>query len=403
MLLLAPSGGGLRIARSLDSGQSWSYSDLTSTQDAAVTHAGGGNWVLVAASGPQLYGYRSTDNGQTWSGPLVVAASGLGFSTPSLAGDDDGNILAAWVGCGSLNCTQTETVVATSSNAGLSWTAPVTVATHVGPYCGCMTASIATDEDGTWMIAWNDYAPANFVSNSVNNGVSWSTPVEIPQSYGALDLTTNRDGGWVVDDGVKYTRSADDGATWSPYVDPEHSFTLSSGGGVWDVGVTPPLGYYACDIAADADCDGYLDGVDECPYVAGDSQLDPDSDGLAGPCDNCPAWYNPAQNLPPWPHAVPDADCDRFLDAEEAAIGTLSNQQCAATSAANDEDPPDAWPTDFNDNRTTNVIDVGFLVPVLGSSSPGPPYNVRFDLNANGIINTIDVGRFVPLLNKSCS
>jgi hypothetical protein len=131
--------------------------------------------------------------------------------------------------------------------------------------------------------------------------------------------------------------------------------------------------------------------------------VDSDSDGVREELDNCPMWANPSQAMPPWTVPANDPDCDNFTTAHETFVGTTATQQCAANTGVNNEPPPDRWPTDFNDSQSTNTIDVGFFVPVLNKSAPGPPYSQRFDFNGNGTINSIDVGRFVPVLNKSCS
>ena len=131
--------------------------------------------------------------------------------------------------------------------------------------------------------------------------------------------------------------------------------------------------------------------------------VDSDSDGVREELDNCPMWANPSQNTPNWSVPANDPDCDNFTTATETFIGTDPNKQCAANAGVNNDPPPDRWPTDFNDSQSTNTIDVGFFVPVLNKSAPGPPYSVRFDFNGNGTINSIDVGRFVPVLNKNCS
>jgi hypothetical protein len=180
------------------------------------------------------------------------------------------------------------------------------------------------------------------------------------------------------------------------------------------------------NVISDSDADGVPDGSDACPGTTtghtvdavgcAQAQVDSDADticnpgapsgGPAPPCtgsDNCPLWPNPSQGLPNWTVPANDPDCDNFTTAHEMFIGTDSGGHCAASSAQNNEPPPDRWPTDFNDNQFTNTIDVGSFVPVLGSSAPGPPYNVRFDYNGNNIINTVDVGRFVPLLGKACA
>ena len=130
---------------------------------------------------------------------------------------------------------------------------------------------------------------------------------------------------------------------------------------------------------------------------------DSDGDGVPDASDNCPNWPNPSGNLPPWNVPAGDPDCDGFTTANENQVGTVPTLQCATTTAANDEPPPDRWPPDLNDSRTVNTVDIGFFVPLLNESAPGPPYEVRYDITFNGVINTVDVGRLIPFLNETCS
>ncbi len=70
--------------------------------------------------------------------------------------------------------------------------------------------------------------------------------------------------------------------------------------------------------------------------------------------DNCPNvatyWFVP----------VGDDDCDGFTTDEENYLGTDPNDMCADTPDINDEDPPDAWPIDFNDDQKASMQDVIF-------------------------------------------
>jgi hypothetical protein len=45
----------------------------------------------------------------------------------------------------------------------------------------------------------------------------------------------------------------------------------------------------------DADGDGVLDALDNCPAFPNSGQADVDADGFGDLCDNCPTVYNPDQ------------------------------------------------------------------------------------------------------------
>ncbi len=72
------------------------------------------------------------------------------------------------------------------------------------------------------------------------------------------------------------------------------------------------------------------------------------------------------------------------------------------TTTANDE-APDAWPPDFNDDRSVDIFDTLLFKPVFNTSVPNPYYDARRDLNANGMIDIFDVLHFKPFFGKSCT
>jgi len=94
-----------------------------------------------------------------------------------------------------------------------------------------------------------------------------------------------------------------------------------------------------------------------------------------------------------------DSDNDSFKDAVESYIGTDPNRACSATAAANDE-PVDAWPPDFNDDRKANIVDVLFFGDKMNKNNPSLK---RYDFDMNGTINIIDVQYMSPYMSKSCT
>ncbi len=62
-----------------------------------------------------------------------------------------------------------------------------------------------------------------------------------------------------------------------------------------------------------------------------------------------------------------------------------------------------AWPPDFDDSATINIIDAGELRPVFNSLQGDGRYLARKDLNADTQINIIDVGALRPVFGKSCA
>ncbi len=132
---------------------------------------------------------------------------------------------------------------------------------------------------------------------------------------------------------------------------------------------------------------------------------DADADGVPDVSDNCPNWYNPLQNLPPWPVLLGggDPDCDGFGTAAETFMGTVPTKQCAADPTANNEPLPDAWPIDFNDNQKVNVGDILAYIPLYLAVAGDGLYNPRYDLNADSKIGLADILSFIPFYLTTCT
>jgi hypothetical protein len=143
-------------------------------------------------------------------------------------------------------------------------------------------------------------------------------------------------------------------------------------------------------------------GVPDTGETGGDVLPDDaDGDGVLDDDDNCPDWSNFAQGLPDWSLAGNDFDCDGFSADVETHVGTDELTHCPASTTANDE-PVDAWPTDFNDSKTTSLADVVLMGPAYNKSQGQGGYNQRFDLNASFSVTLADVVLMGPFYNKNC-
>jgi hypothetical protein len=169
-----------------------------------------------------------------------------------------------------------------------------------------------------------------------------------------------------------------------------------------DVGLLPP-GDRQCDkVDADDDNDALTDADELSVYVTNPLNPDTDNDTRLDGADNCANWSNAAQALPAWPVASGDTDCDGFSRARETTIGTSAARQCPATATPNDE-AIDSWPTDMDDNRTTNLTDILLMGSAFNKQSFDLGFKPRFDLNADGKVNMGDLVLFGPYYNRSCS
>jgi hypothetical protein len=152
---------------------------------------------------------------------------------------------------------------------------------------------------------------------------------------------------------------------------------------------------------ADDDGDGVPNGQDNCPATSNASQANQDGDPAGDACEaahcvNVPNWWT-SQG------AATDPDCDGFTTAMEthADIATDPNDPCPDTSAANDENPDDKWPADFNDNQQLTTLDlVGYATRF--NTEPVTALDRRHDLNQSGLITTLDLVYYATALNQSC-
>ena len=104
------------------------------------------------------------------------------------------------------------------------------------------------------------------------------------------------------------------------------------------------------------------------------------------------------QNWPPWSVPTGDSDCDGTSSADEILIGTDPTEACPLTAGDHD-----AWPADFDMNRTINTVDVFFVLPPYYGTTV-PPTDVRRDLVPDGVINTLDVFKVLPpFYGSACS
>lgn len=108
-------------------------------------------------------------------------------------------------------------------------------------------------------------------------------------------------------------------------------------------------------------------------------------------CDKYPT-LPICKRVSPTPTPVIDSDNDGFSDVVENYLGTNPKNACG----------PEAWPPDFNDDKTVNIIDSGAIRPHFNSQIGQVNYDPRFDLNADGKINIIDTEVLKFYFGKSC-
>lgn len=262
-------------AVSVDNGETWTPAAPLNTNAASdgpinarddqfpkIVTDRAGNWIAVwtvrQGDRRDIFASLSTNNGATWSDPVAVnsdegAVNEVLDVNVELATDGNGNWIAVWERFnGSTDPTglDSDIFVARSSDLGATWTPLEPLNAHAltdGPGDFDVIPHISTDGAGNWVVAWtSDYSLGGTIgddfdilfSRSTDNGVTWTSP-EALNSDAATDsfaggtlegLVTDGGGVWIAawtaenalngalgnDGDVLFSRSIDNGLTWSP-------------------------------------------------------------------------------------------------------------------------------------------------------------------------------------------
>ena len=238
-------------------------SDFRNDFSPQLTTDGQGTWIAVWYSFVTLGGTigtdadilvaRSTDAGVSWTAPAALntnATSDVGNDfLPQLTTDGHGTWIAVWYSYDSLGGTigtDRDILVARSTDAGVTWTAPAALNTNAASDLGAdRRPQLTTDGQGTWVTVWASRDSLGgtigtdddiLVARSTDGGVVWTPPVPL-NSNAASDigsdtfpqLTTDGQGNWLAvwgsedslggtigkDWDILMARSTDAAITWS--------------------------------------------------------------------------------------------------------------------------------------------------------------------------------------------
>jgi hypothetical protein len=232
-----------------------------------------GNWVCAweylndldsngSDEADQFYA-RSTNNGATWSTAAPLDADHYLTDTNGdvrvrLAGDDEGNWIAVWASANTIGESGTDMDIfyARSMDGGATWSAAAPLnSTATSDSAQDTLPVVATDGAGNWVVVWqttnqfvgpnNDFDVA--FTRSTDDGLTWSPAAPLnsdaASTYAEQDiqLATDTLGNWVCvwrsnnpmngsgnDADVYFARSTDNGATWSNLALLNHTATLDS-------------------------------------------------------------------------------------------------------------------------------------------------------------------------------
>ena len=196
---------------------------------------------------------RSTNDGGSWSN-VAYLNNGAGNDSDEDEQPDIAASASTWVvvwssekDAGNGDDVDTDIFFSRSTNGGASWSnsAPIHANEAADGYNSDRNPRIATDGSGTWVAVWESPAPISIVgqfdldivfSRSTDDGVTWSAPAHLNSNavhasgadYNAF-IASNGQHGWVVvwqsddaldgsvsgDIDILTSYSTDDGATWS--------------------------------------------------------------------------------------------------------------------------------------------------------------------------------------------
>lgn len=197
------------FSRSEDDGHTWSAatpidpnagSDEGDDLEARLEWDGSGTWMVVWSAeehqqtGPDrdIYFARSTDDGIVWSTPQPLNSEAVSDSgddmTPQVAGDGNGNWVAVWHSSEAMGSIgdDTDILVATSNDDGMTWSQQAVLNSNAASDSQRdQWAEIMTDGDGNWVAGW--------------------------------ETLTQLEPGEYPDNDIVFSRSTDNGATWTPF------------------------------------------------------------------------------------------------------------------------------------------------------------------------------------------
>jgi Neuraminidase (sialidase) len=260
------------FSRSTDNGVTWSVVQTLNTNAASdvgidfspiVATDANGNWFTVWRSDEDLGGAagtdrdiffsRSNDNGATWSAVQTLNANANtdteNDENPRVTSDGKGNWVAVWYSnedLGGTAGTDNDIFFSRSSDNGVTWSVVQTLNTNADTDIGSdEIPNIITDSNGSWVAVWRSSEDLGgtagtdhdiFFSRSTDNGATWSA-VQTLNANANTDtgsdydhrVNTDGNGNWVAvlqsnedlggaagtDYDIFVSRSSDNGKTWS--------------------------------------------------------------------------------------------------------------------------------------------------------------------------------------------
>lgn len=218
-----------------DDGVSWSppinISNTSGTSSRPIMAAdSAGNFYIVwydyTPGKADIFFIQSTNYGLTWSYPLNISNNPARSYYPVISVDNAGDLYVVWYDDTPGNF---DIFFSHSSDNGTSWSSPINISKNKGD---CKRPAMTMDIDGNLNVSWEDDTSGNYeiyFSRSIDGGASWSPVVNISNNSSlsfkpamAMDSVGNLSVIWeddsIGDYEIYFSRSTDNGVSWSPAV-----------------------------------------------------------------------------------------------------------------------------------------------------------------------------------------
>jgi hypothetical protein len=158
----------------------------------------------------------------SWTTPIVLGSS---FTFPGITTDMEHGVFVVYP-----DESTASLYMITSSDGGNTWGVPRFISSSNLSDVGVNYTNVVVDADGTFYVAWSEFEiPAGwppvgvFVSSSIDDGLTWRTPVQLAgEGSDQINLAVDQDGeafafwnGMIGVGGRYISKSIDRGQTWS--------------------------------------------------------------------------------------------------------------------------------------------------------------------------------------------
>lgn len=221
---------GLKFSRSTDLGTNWSNEVKIPNTNfesiyPAITVDSAGNLYVVWSDWTydEIYFSRSTDNGLTWSQPQDLSSSAGYPDFPRITAYSNNDIYVVWEVWEYSTTDTIEIYFLHSSDSGVTWDMVKNISSS------SYHPDIKTESDGSVSVVYGEGGDIYF-KRSTDKGSNWSAAVNIANTDNtsngpriSVDSVNNLNVIWAENisglEKVYYSRSVDNGSSWTSFVD----------------------------------------------------------------------------------------------------------------------------------------------------------------------------------------